>query len=141
MLSCKKFCQFLLTFPPYQAKTLRIFQGCFTVQLSRLFILLSQATTSISYHSHSLLSTTFFIFLKFCIFQTVFSDTKFFMFLPPFSAAKIIISRVTSFVNNFLGFLFFIPRDRKSFQNKIILKALTEKEGFEPSRRLPDLYP
>ena len=62
MLSCKKFCQFLLTFPPYQAKTLRIFQGCFTVQLSRLFVLLSQATTPISYHSHSLLSTTFLFF-------------------------------------------------------------------------------
>ena len=140
MLSCKKFCQFLLTFPPYQAKTLRIFQGCFTVQLSRLFFVVSSDNFYILSQSFAFVNN-FFIFLKFCIFQTVFSDTKFFMFLPPFSAAKIIISRVTSFVNNFLGFLFFIPRDRKSFQNKIILKALTEKEGFEPSRRLPDLYP
>ena len=43
-----------------KAETLRIFQGCFTVQLSRFFFLSSQATTSIYYHSHSLLSTTFF---------------------------------------------------------------------------------
>ena len=52
-------------------KTLRIFQGCFTVQLSRFVLLSSQATTSISYHSHLLLSTTFLLFLKLFYFYSL----------------------------------------------------------------------
>ena len=43
--------------------SLWIFQGYFTVQLSRFSLLLSYATTSISYHSFLRLSTGFFIFL------------------------------------------------------------------------------
>ena len=43
--------------------SLWIFQGYFTVQLSRFSVLLSYATTSISYHSFAALSTGFFIFL------------------------------------------------------------------------------
>ena len=67
--------------------SLWIFQGYFTVQLSRFSVLLSYATTSISYHSSAALSTGFFI------------------------------------------------------KKTIFLENRAEKEGFEPSRRLPDLYP
>ena len=46
---------------------LKIFQGYFTVQLSRFFVVVS-ATACLYYHKHLLLSTTFFKNLQFHIF-------------------------------------------------------------------------
>ena len=63
-------------------------------------------------------------FFKF--FSKTFS-IKFFVFVDDLST----LSQVGSFVNHFFNFLKF----------KIQKKLKTEKEGFEPSRRVNDLYP
>ena len=52
---------------------------------------------------------------------------KFFVFVDDLST----LSQVDSFVNHFFDF----------FKFKISKKSKAEKEGFEPSRRVNDLYP
>ena len=50
----------------------RIFQGYFTVQLSRFFVTAASATAQLEYHHFSMLSTTFLNFFQF------FLDSRFF---------------------------------------------------------------
>ena len=52
---------------------------------------------------------------------------KFFVFVDDLST----LPQVESFVNHFFDF----------FKFKISKKSKAEKEGFEPSRRVNDLYP
>ena len=98
--------------------SLKNFQGLLSiVQLSMFFLLLPfHATAFILYQSVSCLSTTFlnYFLLLFWISQT----------------ATLIYYHISSCLS--ITFLKFF---QKLFSNK------TEKEGFEPSRRLPDLHP
>ena len=105
MLSCKKFCQFLLTFPPYQAETLRIFQGCFTVQLSRLFFVVSSDNFYILSQSFAFVNN----FLKLFIFLS--NSIVFNLFC---STSLIILSLFHFFVNTFLKLFLFLSVDRIS---------------------------
>ena len=67
-ISSNKFDSPAFELHPVFLSCLKIFQGYFTVQLSRLFVVLVSATTPIYYQSHLLLSRTFlFIFLFFAI--------------------------------------------------------------------------
>ena len=79
------------------------------------------SATFIGYHIFKSLSTTFLFF--FCI--------SFWMLYCLQSDNSFIISWVFIFVNNFF---------RKKLNNSYPSNK-AEKEGFEPSRRLPDLYP
>ena len=42
-------------------------------------------------------------------------------------------------VNNF--FIFFLPNKKEPLRTRSPFIVETEKEGFEPSRRFPDLHP
>ena len=95
----------------------KIFQGysLFSYQCSLLF-----SATLIYYHIQKCLSTTFLFFL----FQLFRAD---------------VLSFLTALV-----FYQIVCRLSTTFSKKIeqhILQIRAEKEGFEPSRRLPDLYP
>ena len=110
----------LLNFKAYQkAFVLRIFRVLHTVQFSRFFVVVS-ATAHIFYHKHSCLSTTFLIYFLFFFFQK-----------RHFFNSSTSLSWKPISVKHFFVFIF----------SSFFSKKETEKEGFEPSRRLPDLHP
>ena len=113
-------------------KLLRIFQGCFTVQLSMYSVLLLPFylpdATFIRYHIFQCLSTTFFIFLFCHYFATKLSTGHPWKFLSLDRDSLYRLSPIFENVKYF--FLFIFSRNFK-----------TEKEGFEPSRRVNDLHP
>ena len=117
----------------------------FTVQLSMFFVVFNNSDML----SHSVVFVNnFFIFL-FQLFQTdvlsfltalifyqvVFRLSRtFFIFISNVLVlcdSLIILSKHQSFVNNFFS----------KKLDQLIFQIRAEKEGFEPSRRLPDLYP
>ena len=64
------------------------------------------------------------------------------------SSNSFILSQLVAFVKNFFNFFYFsffqsflMPFGIGSRVKKIIIWNWAEKEGFEPSRRLPDLHP
>ena len=91
---------------------------CFTVQLSRFFVLsLRQLVYFIS--SQIICQVLFQLFsnsflMNFCLADSLFT-----------------LSCLQAFVNKFFHF----------FEKFIFFKKITEKEGFEPSRRVNDLLP
>ena len=131
-----------------RACSLGIFQGCITVYLSRYCLLLFTAATLLSYHRSFALSTTFFIFSKLFLLckclstllsgfsfyhMPIFLSTTFFKFLTFFKQAsqqELSPFRAKKKKSQSLKILSFIP-----------IGSETEKEGFEPSRRVNDLHP
>ena len=117
----------------------------FTVQLSMFFVVFSNSDML----SHSgVFVNNFFIFLfsflklmccrfstALIFYQIVFCLSRTFSFfisnVPVLCDSLIILSNHSLFVNNF---------SQKKFE-QLIFQIRAEKEGFEPSRRLPDLYP
>ena len=73
---------------------------------------------------------SFYIISKCFMFVNNFFKLFFVAFLNLSSSSSDILSYISLSVNNFFEVFF-----QKLFSNK------TEKEGFEPSRRLPDLHP
>ena len=113
------YCSGLTSFDVRSRKiSLKNFQGLLSiVQLSMFFLLLPfHATAFILYQSVSCLSTTFLNYFLL-------------LFLNLSNSNSDILSYIFLLVNNFFEVF------QKLFSNK------TEKEGFEPSRRLPDLHP
>ena len=101
------------------------------------FALLKAVRSSFDDLNYSLMNLSRLFTVQLSMFFVVFSNSD-------------ILSRSEVFVNNFFIFLFQLFRaDVLSFVNNFfkkkfeqhILQIRAEKEGFEPSRRLPDLYP
>ena len=118
------------------------FQGCITVYLSMCFVLRCSAATLISYHVLRTLSTSFLNF-----FQKLFE-----LSFRLLNTAKTCVLRggfliyhiQAIFVNIFLNYFLFGFLQNKSAElstYKFLSVEKTEKEGFEPSRRVSDLHP
>ena len=118
------------------------FQGCITVYLSRCFVALCSAATLISYHVLRTLSTYFLIFFQ-KLFELSFrllNTAETCVFRGGFSIYHIL----PVFVNQFFYFLYSGFWQNKSAElstYKFLSVEKTEKEGFEPSRRVSDLHP
>ena len=140
---------------PNQTFSFRIFRVLHTVQSLIFKVLccsLSQ-TAHICYHKLFRLSRTFlktfwsfvvvfsqqqllYVSILFRICQQLFSS---FYFAETHSLQRVlIISQLFLLVNNFLWLILFSCQKGKKI---IIWKKEAEKEGFEPSRRFPDLHP
>ena len=128
----------------------------FTVQLSMFFVVVF-ATAILDYHILSNLSTTFFIFLLSLFFRTA---SNFDILAQPFLIVKVFLFFYKTNKIMFTTCVLYCYRFQNSptqcgFQNSLItlthsslfvnnflvLHKRTEKEGFEHSRRSPDLYP
>ena len=104
----------------YFTTELFVCQELFLIYFLKFFLTSSpffRSATRLFYQTHSLLSRTFLIY---------FFEISFFK--PITNSA--ILSDVKLFVKNFL---------HKKYH--FVFGFQTEKEGFEPSRRLPDLHP
>jgi hypothetical protein len=96
----------------------------------------SSAATLIGYHSFPLLSTAFFA--KFSFFILVLNSNF---------AVLYILAHPPRFVNIFFDKFSCLPVEKKTEALNLQhfcthhIDSGAEKEGFEPSRRLPDLHP
>ena len=146
---------FLKSKGPNQTFSSRIFRVLHTVQ-SLIFKVLRYSlsqTARIFYHKLFCLSRTFlknfFVSLLWSLssnfymlphfFRSVNNFFQVFYFAELYSLQRVlIISQSSLFVNNFLWLIFiFLPEGQKNNH----LEKWAEKEGFEPSRRFPDLHP
>ena len=119
--------------------SLRNFQGCITVQLSRFLCVASFDATLLFYHAIFSLSTPFFNFFKtFFWFSFLRSFFLIGILAVDFHINTIQLCCQHVFQNIFYGIFGTKKQDTSCLLRR---KHRTEKEGFEPSRRVSDLYP
>ena len=106
------------------------------LQLSRFIVyLVASAATLIYYHIYQILSTTFLTFFDFCFQPNGFPQSSVAVVFCPAG-----INYTITVVYCQQLFKTFFHLTNKSEKNNHLENG-AEKEGFEPSRRFPDLHP